>query len=415
MSVLPRAAESFCATFHSTRSSAFHGGSEGVGRSFANASPISPSRRLAAIGTRLTRVAWRSTVPSAPTSAYSDSAGTVAPAASVKRRDRLVGQHRDLAARHVDGGQPRARRGVERRAARNRERRRGDVDADLVVAVGQVAHRERVVDLGGGRVVDRERAHRRRAAAPAAAPACPAAETRGRAETPRPGSGCSGSRATTESRRIRRAARRDSSAARRTPPSAPSTRASSCRACRAASAASRPARRAAGARTARRSRRRSAPPRAACARPTRAPPSARRAAPCGSAPCRACRSTSAPRAARTRSPRPRPAAARGRSIRGRGRRSRTRRRRRPPTGSRVELGGELLRVGEQRRRRRLGEAQQHRRGLDLQALARGGLDLQRRIVVGEDRAGLAVAVVLEKDVHGMNRRARQRAPLGARL
>ena len=63
----------------------------------------------------------------------------------------------------------------------------------------------------------------------------------------------------------------------------------------AASAASPAARRAAGPARARRPTRRSAPPRAACARPRRAPPSARPAAPCGTGPCRACRSTSAPR------------------------------------------------------------------------------------------------------------------------
>jgi hypothetical protein len=35
----------------------------------------------------------------------------------------------------------------------------GDVDADLDAAAGELAHRERVVDLGRRRVVDRERAH----------------------------------------------------------------------------------------------------------------------------------------------------------------------------------------------------------------------------------------------------------------
>ena len=119
----------------------------------------------------------------------------------------------------------------------------------------------------------------------------------------------SGTRASTGSRRNARAAPRDWSAARRTPPSAPSTRARSCRACRAASAASR--RSASGSRLRgelgdpagdllglallaldRRERRLRA----------------RRAAPSGSGPCRACRSTSAPRAARAPSPPPRPAA-----------------------------------------------------------------------------------------------------------
>ncbi len=38
---------------------------------------------------------------------------------------------------------------------------RGDVDADLDVAVGELAHGKRVVDFGRRRVVDRKRAHRR--------------------------------------------------------------------------------------------------------------------------------------------------------------------------------------------------------------------------------------------------------------
>jgi len=77
-----------------------------------------------------------------------------------------------------------------------------------------------------------------------------------------------------------------------------------------------------------------------------------------------------------------------------------------PEEIRVELLRELVRLGVQCRRRRLGEAQQDRRRLDLQALAGRGLDLQRRVVVGEDRAGLELAVVLEKDVHGIPLRAR---------
>ena len=91
MSGLARVAESFCATFHSTRSSAFRGGSAGVGRSCVKCSPISPSRRFAVIGTRLTRVAWRMTLPSAPISAYSDSAGACVPSASVKRATASAG------------------------------------------------------------------------------------------------------------------------------------------------------------------------------------------------------------------------------------------------------------------------------------------------------------------------------------
>ena len=71
-----------------------------------------------------------------------------------------------------------------------------------------------------------------------------------------------------------------------------------------------------------------------------------------------------------------------------------------PQEIRVELTRELLRLGIERRRRRIGEAEQHRRGLDLEPLAGDGLDLERRFVVGKDGAGLQLAVILEKDVHG---------------
>ena len=56
----------------------------------------------------------------ASTSAYSESAGRAAPCRERERRDRGIGQHRDLAPRHVDGRQALARDRVERRAARNR-------------------------------------------------------------------------------------------------------------------------------------------------------------------------------------------------------------------------------------------------------------------------------------------------------
>ena len=49
---------------------------------------------------------------------------------------------------------------------------------------------------------------------------------------------------------------------------------------------------------------------------------------------------------------------------------------------------------------RLGEAQQHVRGLDLGALARCEFDLQRGVVVGEYRACPEGAVLFKKDIHG---------------
>ena len=77
----------------------------------------------------------------------------------------------------------------------------------------------------------------------------------------------------------------------------------------------------------------SAPLRAACARSTRARPSARRAAPCGTGPCPSCRSASATRAAASPRRRPARATAARRDTRARVRRSRTRRRRSLPTGT----------------------------------------------------------------------------------
>ena len=70
-----------------------------------------------------------------------------------------------------------------------------------------------------------------------------------------------------------------------------------------------------------------------------------------------------------------------------------------PQEVRIKLPRLHLRFGDERRRRRLRVPQQHRGRLDLQTLAGRGLDLQRRIVVGQDRAGLQLAVVLEEDMH----------------
>jgi len=67
-----------------------------------------------------------------------------------------VGQHGDLVARHVDGGQAIARDVVQRAVGRDGQPRRGDVDAQGDRAAAQALQRERVVDLGGGGVVDGE-------------------------------------------------------------------------------------------------------------------------------------------------------------------------------------------------------------------------------------------------------------------
>ena len=71
----------------------------------------------------------------------------------------LVGQHRDLVARHVDRGQALAGELVDRRIGSEGQRRRGNVHAKDHGAGLQAVDRQRIVDLGGLRVVDRERLH----------------------------------------------------------------------------------------------------------------------------------------------------------------------------------------------------------------------------------------------------------------
>jgi len=70
-----------------------------------------------------------------------------------------VGQHGDLVAGHVDGGHARAAELVDRRARCDGQARCGDVDAIGDAARAQALHRQRIVDLGGHRVVDGEGAH----------------------------------------------------------------------------------------------------------------------------------------------------------------------------------------------------------------------------------------------------------------
>jgi hypothetical protein len=84
----------------------------------------------------------------------------VAAFAEGEAADDVLGQHRDLVARHVHRGQPLAGDGVEGGFAAEADARRGDVDADAPAGVGG-GDREGVVDLGGGGVVDGEGAHRR--------------------------------------------------------------------------------------------------------------------------------------------------------------------------------------------------------------------------------------------------------------
>src|SRR5439155_19524671 len=73
-----------------------------------------------------------------------------------KARDRVVGQHGVLAARHVCGRKAFARERIERRARSDAERRRSDVDAHTQHSRVETRHRERVVDLRGAELIEAE-------------------------------------------------------------------------------------------------------------------------------------------------------------------------------------------------------------------------------------------------------------------
>jgi len=72
-----------------------------------------------------------------------------------------IGQHGDFVPRHIDRGQALARHLVERAAGLDRQPRCRDVDAQRDLGAAQALQAQGVVDLGGVRVVDRKRLHRR--------------------------------------------------------------------------------------------------------------------------------------------------------------------------------------------------------------------------------------------------------------
>jgi hypothetical protein len=86
--------------------------------------------------------------------------GAVAPGLQREGLHQGVGQHGDLVARHIHGGQAVARDLLPVGIARQRQRRGGDVNAQPHPAIVQPLQRKRIVDLGGGRVVDAERRSR---------------------------------------------------------------------------------------------------------------------------------------------------------------------------------------------------------------------------------------------------------------
>ena len=117
----------------------------------------------------------------------------------------------------------------------------------------------------------------------------------------------------------------------------------------------------------------------------------------GSAPCRACRSTSGWRAARARPRSPPAASGRGRSTRARGPRSRIRP---APHTSQRNFGSigsaSFWAVGHEGGERLPVEAQQHAIRLHLRALAVGRLHLEGRARLREDRAHAKRPVFLEE-------------------
>ena len=69
----------------------------------------------------------------------------------------FIGQHRQLVARHVHRRQARATERIERAAGQHGQPRRGNMDAQRDAAAAQSLHRQRIVNLGGGGVVDGKR------------------------------------------------------------------------------------------------------------------------------------------------------------------------------------------------------------------------------------------------------------------
>ena len=76
-----------------------------------------------------------------------------------ERIHHFIRQHGDLVARHIHSRHARTGDLVDRVVGTDAQARRRDVDADAHGAVVQFHDRERIVDLGGGDVVDRERGH----------------------------------------------------------------------------------------------------------------------------------------------------------------------------------------------------------------------------------------------------------------
>ena len=140
--------------------------------------------------------------------------------------DDVLGQHGELAPRHVSGRQALARDRVERRAGRKAERRRGDVDADAQ-AGGEALHREGVVDLRGADVVQAECRAPGLAAGRRAAPAARAPGTPRRRGRTRGGSASGGRRGCPTAARSARRASPMSGRSWRTPAPAPWSRACS--------------------------------------------------------------------------------------------------------------------------------------------------------------------------------------------
>src|SRR5260370_16127788 len=70
--------------------------------------------------------------------------------------DRFGRQHGDLAARHVDGREPLACHGIERRSGCEPEGGGGNVNADAKAAARKRGERERIIDFRRSRVIQAE-------------------------------------------------------------------------------------------------------------------------------------------------------------------------------------------------------------------------------------------------------------------
>ena len=86
--------------------------------------------------------------------------GAVAPFLQCVALHHRIRQHGDLVAWHVDGGQAGTTQSVNRIAGLHGQAGRGNMHAHGDCASAQTLYRQRVINFGGGRVVNRKCVHR---------------------------------------------------------------------------------------------------------------------------------------------------------------------------------------------------------------------------------------------------------------